>query len=292
LTNAQKIIFNKVLNAVKNENNDKYIFVDGPGGTGKSYLLNLLIDYFNKYDVTFLAVAWTGIAANLLKNGKTVHTTFKLPLNITETSTCNVKPNTPYGLNIKSIKVLIWDEISLSKFAFEAVDRLFTDLCNNNEPFGGKIVIISGNFRQTLPIVRYGNGVRITENCAKKSNLWNYFKCLTLTENKRVSDKDIEFKSWLLNVGDGKFSTEIEKDNEIIKIPKENLSNNNIIEEIFGNSINPNNPDYYESIILSLRNTDVIDINNEILNKMKGESRVYLSIDWAESEDHENLDSM
>lgn len=70
------------------------------------------------------------------------------------------------------------------------------------------------------------------------------------------------------------------------------MSNKNIIEEIFGNSINPNNPDFYESIILSLRNTDVIDINNEILNRMEGESREYLSIDSVENENRDNLDSI
>jgi hypothetical protein len=106
LTNAQQVIFNKVVNAIKNKNHDKYIFVDGPGGTGKSYLINLLIDYFNKDNVNVLAVAWTGIAANLLKNGKTVHTTFKLPLNINDISTCNVKPNTPYGNIIKCMNIL------------------------------------------------------------------------------------------------------------------------------------------------------------------------------------------
>ena len=41
-----------------------------------------------------------------------------------------------------------------SKLAFEAVDNLLRDVCNNEEPFGGKIIIISGDFRQTLPIVR------------------------------------------------------------------------------------------------------------------------------------------
>jgi hypothetical protein len=293
LTNAQEIIFNKVINAVKNENHDKYIFVDGPGGTGKSYLLNLLIDYFNKDKVNVLAVAWTGIAANLLKNGKTVHTTFKLPLNITDVSTCNVKPNTPYGNYIKCINILFWDEISLaSKFAFKAVDRLFKDLCNNEEPFGGKIVVVSGDFRQTLPIVKCGNRTQIIENCVKKSYLWRHFQCLSLTENKRVSENDTEFKSWLLRVGDGIFSTEIENKNEIIKIPTENLSNENIIEEIFGNSINLNNPDFYESIILAPTNVDVIDINNKILNKMEGKSREYLSIDTAEDSKNEKVDSI
>lgn len=46
-----------------------------------------------------------------------------------------------------------------SKYAFESVDRLFKDLFNNAQPFGNMIVILSGDFRQTLPIVKHGNRV-------------------------------------------------------------------------------------------------------------------------------------
>ena len=42
-----------------------------------------------------------------------------------------------------------------NKYAFDTVDRLFKDLCQNSKPFGGiKVIIVSGDFRQTLPIVR------------------------------------------------------------------------------------------------------------------------------------------
>ena len=49
--------------------------------------------------------------------------------------------------------VLICDKISVTyKYAFDTVDRLFTDLCRNSKPFDGKEIIVSGDFRQTLPI--------------------------------------------------------------------------------------------------------------------------------------------
>ena len=51
--------------------------------------------------------------------------------------------------------VLIWDQISITKKnAFDTVDRLFKDLYQNSKSFGGKEIIVSGDFRQTLPIVR------------------------------------------------------------------------------------------------------------------------------------------
>lgn len=82
LTKIQSHIFNNIINSIDNQNAKKCYFIDGPGGTGKTHLLNTLIGYFMEHQVSFLSVAYTGIAANLLINGRTVHTTFKLPLTI------------------------------------------------------------------------------------------------------------------------------------------------------------------------------------------------------------------
>ena len=55
---------------------------------------------------------------------------------------------------MKSMDVLIWDEISMTnKYAFDTVDRLFKDLCQNSKTFDGKVIIVSGDFRQTLSIM-------------------------------------------------------------------------------------------------------------------------------------------
>lgn len=97
----------------------------------------------------YSCVAWTGIAANLLPNGGTVHSTFKLPLNITAQTTCNVKINSKYADYLKSIDVILWDEISMTpKDAFECVNCLLRDICDTDEPFGGKIIVLCGDFRQ------------------------------------------------------------------------------------------------------------------------------------------------
>ncbi|CAH1115850.1 unnamed protein product [Psylliodes chrysocephalus] len=65
--------------------NENLFYIDGPGGPGKTHLYNTIItcikEHFHK---TCIAVAWTGIAANLLIDGTTVHRAFKLPLDLTE----------------------------------------------------------------------------------------------------------------------------------------------------------------------------------------------------------------
>ena len=69
--------------------------------------------------------------------------------------------------------VLIWDYISMTnKFVFDTVDRLFKDLCQNSKPFGGKVIIVSADFRQTLPIVYHGNRAQIVESFVKTCKIW------------------------------------------------------------------------------------------------------------------------
>ena len=43
------------------------------------------------------------------------------------------------------------------KKATEAVDWTLRDIMGQNELFGGKLVILCDDFRQTLPVVRNGN---------------------------------------------------------------------------------------------------------------------------------------
>ena len=68
-------------------------------------------------------------------------------------------------------KILIWDEISMaSKLALTMLStKLFRDLLNIDESFGGLIVVLSGDFRQTLPIVRRGTRTSIIENTKTKA---------------------------------------------------------------------------------------------------------------------------
>jgi len=39
-----------------------------------------------------------------------------------------------------------------SKYALHIMDRTLRDIMNNDLPFGGKIVMLGGDFRQPLPI--------------------------------------------------------------------------------------------------------------------------------------------
>ncbi|GBM65407.1 hypothetical protein AVEN_71100-1 [Araneus ventricosus] len=101
-----------------------------------------------------IAVASTGIAATFLSGGRTAHSIFKIPLTLNATSTCNLKPNTSEAKILLYAKVIVWDEAPMTHVhAFLAVDGLLKDLTKCDEPFGGKIILLGGDFRQVLPVI-------------------------------------------------------------------------------------------------------------------------------------------
>ena len=47
------------------------------------------------------------------------------------------------------------------------------------------------------------------------------------------------------------------------------LSDGNLIDEIYGNTININNQEFYESIVLAPKNSDVLEMNEKRLLKIR-----------------------
>ncbi|CAH7680473.1 DNA helicase Pif1 like protein, partial [Phakopsora pachyrhizi] len=118
------------------------IFIDGPGSTGKTYLLNCILNYCSSKSIPFKAVASSGVPSLLLLNGKTAHLTFKIPLKLTTNSVCGVFPNSSLGNDLMEVKFILWDEISMQhRNAVKCVNRLFQSLLSNTKFFGGVNVI-------------------------------------------------------------------------------------------------------------------------------------------------------
>ena len=130
-------------------------FVDGPGGTGKTYLFNSILEHVRRAGHIALAVATSGTAALLLDGGRTAHSTFKIPLEVHRTSMCNFTPGSDTARLITMASIIVWDEASMiSRDLIETVNRSIQDImCIVNPdlehvPFGGKAVVFGGNFRQ------------------------------------------------------------------------------------------------------------------------------------------------
>ena len=77
----------------------------------------------------------------------------------------------------------------IPKHAIEAIDRMFRDICNVNTPFGGKIILLGGDFRQTLPVVRRARPAQIVEVCLKSSYIWPSVRVFHLRTNMTQQEK-------------------------------------------------------------------------------------------------------
>lgn len=86
-------------------------------------------------------------------------------------------------------------------------------------------MLVSGDFRQTLPVVRHGSRTEVIESSVKSSYLWSYFMRMTLNENLRISDNDSKLKQWLLDIGNGKNFNSV----DLIEIPEDNITEKNDI---------------------------------------------------------------
>ena len=180
-------------------------------GTGKTFLINLLLANIRSQNKIALAVASSGIAATLLEGGRTSHSAFKLPINLShnETPMCNIKKGSGSATPLEKCHLIVWDECTMShKSAFEALDRTLQDIRNNNLLFGGVTLVIAGDFRQTLPVIPWSTPADELNACLKASYLWQHVEKLRLTTNMRVHlQSDVgaaHFSELLLQIGNGK----------------------------------------------------------------------------------------
>ena len=170
LNDDQRTIYDAVIQAIADANG--CFFVDGPGGTGKTFLYNTLLATIRSSGEIAVAVASSGIAALLIMGGRTAHSRFKIPLKLNESSTCSISRNSKEAQLIIQAKLFVWDEAPMiHKFAFEALDRTFRDITQVDKPFGGKIFVFGGDFRQVLPVIPRASRAEVVSASLSRSYL-------------------------------------------------------------------------------------------------------------------------
>lgn len=159
LLNAeQRDAFSRIVESIEHERGEVF-FLNGPGGTGKTFVYKVLCHHVRAAGSIVLCVASSGIAALLLSGGRTAHSMFKIPVDsLHEDSFCNIPKDGMLAGLIRMTKLIIWDEAAMQhRNAAEAVDRSCRDIRNKyNTPFGGITVVFGGDFLQTLPVIPKG----------------------------------------------------------------------------------------------------------------------------------------
>ncbi|GBM34040.1 hypothetical protein AVEN_162220-1 [Araneus ventricosus] len=284
LNSEQRYAVYKVLHAIYEYQTDmpKCFFLDGPAGTGKTFVYSTLLHAVRGKGDQAIAVASTGIEATLLSGGRTAHSIFKIPLTLNATSTCNLKPNTSEAKILLDAKVIVWDEAPMTHVhAFLAVDRLLKDLTKCDEPFGGKIILLGGDFRQVLPVILRGSRSLTVSSCIKKHRLWYDFFVMKLTENMRAFDSEKEFASWLLHVGEGESGVKIQL--PPFCYPEIQDPVQQLFSDIDFKTVTPE--EIKGRAILTVTNNLSMQINNRVLECMSGNEVIYESIDNIVSND-------
>ena len=107
------------------------------------------------------------------------------------------------------------------KKSLEALNNTLKYLKGNEQLFGGTLILLSGDFRQTLPVIPRSTPADELNACLKSSVLWRHVQKLTFKTNMRVqlqNDASAErFTKQLLDIGNGKMV--IDESTKCITLP-------------------------------------------------------------------------
>ncbi|GBO43139.1 hypothetical protein AVEN_121655-1 [Araneus ventricosus] len=195
---------------------------------------NLLEDDVRGLGEIVVPIAWTGITAIILEGGRTSHSRFKLPVPILDNSSCSIGHNTEDGGFLKAVKLIIWDECTMTPHhALSVVGRLLRDLMNYYLPFGSKGFVLSDDWRQILSVVVHANRTTIIETFLKNSPLWSTFKQFSLVRNMRTEHDEQDFVDWFLHLDNRSLTNNCQLGEDVVKIPEECAVRDSIVDEIF-----------------------------------------------------------
>ncbi|XP_031131678.1 uncharacterized protein LOC116033063 [Ipomoea triloba] len=309
LTDEQLVVYDTILSDIQAKHGGLF-FVYGYGGTGKTFVWKALSSKIRSVGDIVLNVASSGIASLLLPGGRTAHSRFAIPIAVNEDSTCNISQGSPLAELLIQAKLIIWDEAPMMhKHCFEALDKTMRDLMRHSDPqsvhktFGGKTVVLGGDFRQILLVVPKGSRQDIVSAAINSSYLWESCQVLRLTKNLRLKTVDpyadnthIEkFASWLADIGNGTLGGPNDGHAKV-EIPKEMLVPSNgdyiatIVDIVFP-MFKHGGSDFQqmENRAILAPTLDVVNAVNEYMSDLHvAESRTYLSCDTVCKSDSTN----
>lgn len=183
------------------------IFLTGPAGSGKTFLMKLMMETYNRFWQhhdslynAYVATASTGSAASAI-NGATVHSALRVNTtrNINYMSSESINNFRAAFAHVRSIFV---DEVSmLGNTILEQIDTRLQQIRCSKKDYGDFDVIFTGDLRQLKPIFQtpiynHNYGQR-----SKGEEVWKTLKYYPLEEVVRQSDQT--FSNMLTKIGNG-----------------------------------------------------------------------------------------
>jgi hypothetical protein len=102
----------------------RVFFVDGLGGTVKTFLYRCLIATVHSEGLIPVATTTFGIAASIMPSSHTAHSVFKIPIKISDGSICKFSKQSDMTDLLHRAVLIIWDDVAMTKMQFvETLDR-------------------------------------------------------------------------------------------------------------------------------------------------------------------------
>ncbi len=300
LNAEQKTVFDTVTSAVtayavkdkpeaRSSENRAYL-LEAPAGTGKTTVLNALLDSIRSKGRVAIPVASSGIAALLLHGGRTAHSRLRIPIMCTETSMCTIsKRKDAVAVLLRNTSLLVWDEAPMqNRHIYETVDRTLRHILSKPDNlFGGLPFLICGDMAQILPVIPRGSRAQIVMSSLTNMANWKHVQPLKLQINHRVfqafdDEKDtkeaaVEYLAWLDKVGRGEVESYPERGTNVIRLNNRTISTaqnlTEFVETVFP-GLRERMPDaeYFACRgILTPKVVDVDTLNQKVLDIFPGE---------------------
>nr|XP_027077101.1 uncharacterized protein LOC113700867 [Coffea arabica] len=120
-------------------------FIDGPGGTSKTFLYRALLVVLHSQRYVTTAVATSSVATSVLFDGRTVHSRFKIPLDFQHKKLVNLIKQIGVAKLIFEAKLILWDEASMAKReTIEAFNTLLKDIMESDKFY--RLLVLGGDF--------------------------------------------------------------------------------------------------------------------------------------------------
>jgi len=250
------------------------------GGRGKSYVTKCIIAKALSMGLVVVVSAFSGVAAVLLPGGQTCHRTYGLMIDVSEPLPSPLSTGCAQGKLLGVASLHIIDEVEcLHRYLFEAAADVSTRCVNamwgtaTEEPFGGAMAIISGDWHQTLPITTGFSNDEVTINSlVRSSHLFSRFKTTVLTLAER-NKGDASLDAWqsALSVNRAPGPDELADGEEPptarrVFVPTgagvfATVDEDKALEWLFGDGVNPRHA------MLCATNSTVDSINDKVLDR-------------------------
>ena len=244
------------------------VFLTGPAGSGKTYLLNQYISYLKAHKITVGITASTGIASTHM-GGSTIHSWTGMGIkDVMGQHDLNELLKRPYlRSRFTKTKVLIIDEISmLHAHRLDMVDLICRVFKHNSLPFGGMQVVMCGDFFQLPPVVRRDKEAESQGTIQPEQSLASQF----------VTNADIWDK---MNLRICYLEEQHRQDDRAFLRVLNDIRNSEVNEmtfEYLNERMHKETHGYVQPTRLFTHNADVDQINLEQLEALTGDTREYL----------------